>query len=209
MPDTELIKAIDIPPGELMEIIEAGKEVVERRKYFEYTPLGLIVHGNPPREVWGNALKDLLEAAESLPILIGDMINEGEKRYGETYTQYLPLRSYGTLRNIASYMRRVPIERRKPGLLYGHYCAVAKLDSLPELQEHYLAVAIKDNLNTNELDDLVCKEQGFPGRPKELLSCLGKVISTDKGWAVELWTSNNLSGIEEVSVTLMEVRRVN
>jgi len=200
----------DISPDELAEIIEAGKEAVELRKYFEFTPQGVIFHGDPPIEVWGKAIEKLLEATQSLPLLVGDMIAKGEDSYREKYAQYLPLGyAYGTLRNWAWVCRAVPIERRIEGLDFTHYCRVAPLPASE--QTRYLKKAAKEGLSTNALERLVREKYTLPGPPpppEVLLECLGKLVSTDTGWICELHTSNDLSlwSDKDVMVSITEAR---
>jgi len=130
--------------------------------------------------VWG-ALSDLwVMSQEHLPFWIGDILNEVEFRYGETYAQLIemfPVYRIETLRNYKWVCGRVPPQMRlrvstqgdagagwRP-VSYTHCRAVAGIES-PAERERYLALAAVNGWSVRELWSFIQaeqSEQGFEG----------------------------------------------
>ena len=114
------------------------------------------ISDNVTFDEWLEFGRQCVRAAESLQWAIGDWINFGEDKFAGAapgngsadglihQTRYdlavrnLPL-EYGTLRNIASVCRRVPLSFRNDKLLFSHHVVVASLE--PAKQKKYLGMA--------------------------------------------------------------------
>lgn len=83
--------------------------------------------------------------------LIGDLINFGEKVYGEKYTQAIELTQLHpqTLINYASVCAHVPQQRRRLNLSFAVHAAVAYKE--PEEQEMWLSLAEEKGWKRREL----------------------------------------------------------
>lgn len=127
-----------------MEEVKIFEKGVIDERYFELTPTGLVVHGNPPFEVWERAGKALRLFEEAVLWWWGDLINDGEKRYGEMYSQALDESDYEyeTLRHAVWVASRIEMCRRKDNLSYSHHLEVAALE-VPE-QDKWLELADKE-----------------------------------------------------------------
>lgn len=87
--------------------------------------------------------------------LLGDLLNFGEKIYGETYTQVCALTGLAdsTLMNYASVCRYVPLPLRRQELSFSHHAEVAYLK--PEVQRSLLDKAVENDWNRSTLRDEV------------------------------------------------------
>lgn len=93
--------------------------------------------------------------SESLNWWIGDWLNEGERRYGETYTQAIAVTGHKldqltVCKYVASHVRRAV---RVAGLSWTHHRYVAHLDEAA--QQSLLAAAARLNLSSRELQEAV------------------------------------------------------
>lgn len=82
---------------------------------------------------------------------IGDLLNFGEKIYGETYVQVADATglSSSTCINYASVCHRVPSTRRRPELSFSSHEAVAKLE--PGEQQQWLDAAVEKGWGREDL----------------------------------------------------------
>ena len=103
---------------------------------------------------------------------VGDWINYGEKKYGETYKAAIEVtgRSIGTLKNIASVAAAVERSRRRD-LSFAHHVAVASLRH--EHQDELLDRAKLNGWPRSRLRDEVRALQGE--EKPEIPTCLERV----------------------------------
>jgi hypothetical protein len=82
---------------------------------------------------------------------IGDLLNFGEKLYGDKYTEAMEATglSYDTLANYASVCLRVARSRRREGLHFGHHAEVASLEPLQQIE--WLEAAVVNGWRRAEL----------------------------------------------------------
>jgi hypothetical protein len=107
----------------------------------------------------------LSRAQDTVTWLIADWINFGHRVFGEKYAQAAEetkLRPE-TLMNYASVANRVPAERRRPELKFGHHAEVASLP--PDEQVEWLDRAVVNDWRRDDLRSHL--------RPKELTPALG------------------------------------
>lgn len=85
--------------------------------------------------------------------LLGDLLNYGEKVYGETYAQAATVTglSAHTLTNYASVCSHIPRSRRRATLPFSVHAEVAYLS--PSEQEHWLKQAVEHRWTRQELRD--------------------------------------------------------
>lgn len=124
---------------------------------FVATPSGLIVNGSPSFDEWLAYGKHLQVINQSLQMLIGDWLNEGEKRYGETYAQatvLFPEAQLSTLKNWKWVASRVEKSMRADDLHYSHYLAVASVES-PSERKEWLQEAKSNKWSSNMLKEKV------------------------------------------------------
>ena len=104
-------------------------------------------------EAWQEAFESLMVAHDSLPWLIGDCLNAGERQFGEDYAQALPetRKAQETLRGYMWVASRVPIVARATALSWSHHRAVAGLEA-PE-QQRWLSHAQTEGLSVKAFKD--------------------------------------------------------
>lgn len=99
---------------------------------FSLTPTRLIVAGSPgagpPLEEWAGPLRFALWCQQGAPWWIGDLLNAGDARFGEMFSQVCEgAVSADQLQRYESVARRVPPENRRAGLSWSAHAAVARL----------------------------------------------------------------------------------
>lgn len=98
---------------------------------FLLTPTRLSVSGRdggPPLELWAGPLRFALWCQQGAPWWIGDLLNAGDARFGEMFSQVCEgAVSADQLQRYESVARRVPPENRRPGLSWSAHAAVARL----------------------------------------------------------------------------------
>ena len=113
----------------------------------------------PPRvsfSEWKKVGETLADMQNSIPWWVGDWINYGEAKYGETYSQGLTLwnHAYQSLVNMAYVARQYPPETRT-GLSWTHHRYAA---SLPlEERSGLLEKALKEEWTSRQLQTEVAK----------------------------------------------------
>ena len=136
---------------------------------FIATDSGLIVNGAPTFDEWMAYGKMLHRVNRALQMVIGDWLNEGEKRYGETYAQATaiwPDMHLDTLRNWKWVAGAVKKSLRNDILHYSHYAAVAPLEDTDKAE--WLKVAVKDSLTSHDLRERIKDRNGPDPAPDAL-----------------------------------------
>lgn len=148
--------------------------------YFDKT--GLTVTGSPTFEEWQNCGDFLRQAEKSVQFWIGDWLNYGEKKYGETYSQALEITDYeyDTLRKTKYVSNQIEIGRRRPNLSFSHHQEVAPLS--PYEQDKWLDRAENEGLTRNELRQEI---RGSKLVEIELPAGKYSVIYADPPWQYE------------------------
>ena len=100
--------------------------------YFDKT--GLVVTGSPTFEEWQNCGDFLKQAEKSVQFWIGDWLNYGENKYGETYSQALNDTDYElkTLQQTKWVSGKIETSRRREHLSFSHHVEVASFLSIVE-----------------------------------------------------------------------------
>jgi hypothetical protein len=93
----------------------------------------------------------LSSAREKITWWIAEWIRYGETNYGEKYAQAVEVTglTVGTCMTYASIANRVPVERRRPELKFGHHAEVASLK--PDDQIRWLDDAVTNGWKRDEL----------------------------------------------------------
>ena len=95
---------------------------------FNFTSVGVRISGKPDLEAWRGPLQFALWCQRAGPWWIGDLLNLGEDRFGESFSQMCEgTLSTEMLNRYASVARRVPIENRLASLSWSAHAAVARL----------------------------------------------------------------------------------
>lgn len=117
---------------------------------FAFTSVGVRIAGKPVVDEWKGPLQFALWCQRAGPWWIGDLLNAGEDRFGETFSQMCEgAVSAEMLNRYASVARRVPIENRVPTLSWSAHAAVARLPH--HLQKRLLQDAVKYGWTSDEL----------------------------------------------------------
>jgi hypothetical protein len=95
---------------------------------FHFTSVGVRISGKPALDEWQGPLQFALWCQRAGPWWIGDLLNAGEDRFGETFSQACEgAVSADMLNRYASVARRVPLENRVPGLSWTAHAMVARM----------------------------------------------------------------------------------
>lgn len=139
-------------------VIDSMQAVVPTVRGF--SPVGY----NPPadltQEEWRQAGETILLVDRFKNFAMGDWMNAGETRWGETYTQYIDEYAWGSyekLRKLAWVARNVPHANRTPSLTWTHHHHVASL--APDEQRFWLAEASANQWTARELRDAIQEDQ--------------------------------------------------
>lgn len=117
---------------------------------FHFTSVGVRISGKPGVAEWKGPLEFALWCQRAGPWWIGDMLNAGEDRFGETFSQMCEgTVSAEMLNRYASVARRVPLENRRPSLSWSAHAVTARLPH--QLQHDLLLEAERKGWTTEEL----------------------------------------------------------
>ena len=96
---------------------------------FKLAKTGLVVSGSPSFEEWQACGEFLTQAEKAIQFWIGDWLNYGERRYGETYAQAIDDTGldYQTLKKAKWVASNVELVRRRTNLSFSHHEEVAAL----------------------------------------------------------------------------------
>jgi len=119
--------------------------------WYEFSPMGLTILEAPSYEEWAAEFQGFQRLRLALPWIIGDMINAGDKWFGDESAQAIDATGLAaqSLYNYASVCGRIPIEDRQPGLSFSRHAAVAYLE--PDKREQLLSQAVDEDLTTADL----------------------------------------------------------
>jgi len=96
---------------------------------FDFLPSAVRVQGRPPLEDWAGPLQFALWCQRASPWWIGDLLNAGDARFGEAFSQVCEgFVSGDQLQRYESVARRVPPRNRRPNLSWSTHAVVARLD---------------------------------------------------------------------------------
>ena len=95
---------------------------------FRFGPAGATVLGRPAVEAFAGPLRFALWCQQGSKWWIGDLLNHGDDRFGEMFSQVCEGQiSAGLLQQYESVARRVPPENRNPNVSWSCHAAVARL----------------------------------------------------------------------------------
>jgi hypothetical protein len=117
---------------------------------FDFTSVGVRITGKPVVAEWKGPLQFALWCQRAGPWWIGDLLNAGEDRFGESFSQMCEgAVSAEMLNRYASVARRVPIENRIPTLSWSAHAVVARLPL--NVQKRLLVEADRHGWTSDEL----------------------------------------------------------
>jgi N6-adenosine-specific RNA methylase IME4 len=145
----------------------------------EFSPTSLALPEGLPFERWEEVGVTLRQIERSAMFWIGDWVNFGERKYGETYAQAAEATDYEvkTLQNAAWVCSRIESSRRREDLTWGHHAEVASLP--PGEQARWLREAANNSLSVMRLRDEVQRAkmlQAIP--PSDRNGCTVNDLST-------------------------------
>jgi preprotein translocase subunit Sec63 len=148
---------------------------------------------------WLQRGRQIAEHASSTCWQIGDWLNDGERKWGETYRWASEITglSQGTLRNYAVVARAFELSRRNDNLSFTHHALVSAIPM--EAAIEWLDLAQQEQWSARELNAALKEVQQLPpGRP-EIVATIFKVTvphdheerwrvaATARGLEVEAW----------------------
>jgi hypothetical protein len=117
---------------------------------FHFTSVGVRIAGQPSLDDWRGPLQFALWCQRAGPWWVGDLLNAGDDRFGESFSQMCEgTLSTEMLSRYASVARRVPIENRRASLSWSAHAAVARLPA--DRQKRLLLEAERRGWTSEEL----------------------------------------------------------
>lgn len=117
---------------------------------FRFGPAGVRVAGRPTVESFAGPLRFALWCQKGAAWWIGDLLNDGDERFGEMFSQVCEGQiSASLLQRYESVARRVPRENRRPNLSWSSHAAVARLPGVS--QRRLLKKAEENGWNSSVL----------------------------------------------------------
>ena len=117
---------------------------------FQFTSVGVRITGRPRLDDFKGPLEFALWCQRAGPWWIGDLLNAGEDRFGESFSQLCQdAISTEQLSRYASVARRVPLANRRASLSWSAHAVVARLPH--DQQRRMLREAEKKNWTSEEL----------------------------------------------------------
>lgn len=113
-----------------------------------------------PYSVWAESLRKACDESDGKLWGIGELVNLGERLYGEKYKGALESTklSSGTLRTIACVCRKVPSSRRRDNLSFWYHAEVALVKDLAvKDQDRFLKLAEENEWTQSELRQAIRK----------------------------------------------------
>lgn len=110
---------------------------------------------------WEQVGFKLAKFGRSMQWWIGDWINYGSKKYGETYKAAIQATglAYGTVRNFQAVCGQFELSRRRDSLSYQHHADVCGLEKKD--QDELLDIAERDGLSCAKLRELVRQKKAL------------------------------------------------
>ena len=114
--------------------------------YVTETATGLLFAEDTPIEIWGALVERLTRQHKRIEWAIGDALQFGERRYGDTYAQWVEETglSENTLATIKWVAGKIESSRRREDVGWSHHREVAALP--PPVQDRLLAEAAEKGL---------------------------------------------------------------
>jgi hypothetical protein len=124
---------------------------IDTTHLIDLRPNGMLFLGAESFEEWSAIGQYLQRAAGSINWWLGDWMNRGETRFGETYAQAIEASglAYQTLGNIKWVARAIPFSRRREELSWKHHSEVAALED--DEQDEWLGLAAEQSWSANTL----------------------------------------------------------
>jgi len=115
---------------------------------FDFLQTAVLIRGKPPLDDWAQPLLYALWCQRASPWWIGDLLNAGDARFGEAFSQVCEGDvSADMLQRYESVARRVPRENRRAKLSWSAHAAVARL---PYGQQREMLCLAEENGWTSE-----------------------------------------------------------
>ena len=170
---------------------------------FMFTTRALHVIGKPSFDRYEAAVLVVQELRDRCQFWLGDLLNYGEKRWGETYAQAAEQSGYTeeSLANMKWVADRVESSLRNDNLSYSHHVAVAPLAA--DEQKEWLDKAENEGLNVKQLRAAISRPQLPPNSNGRMLGQIDHSSLT-----VTLWprTQEDVGSITDRMNGLVEWR---
>jgi DNA modification methylase len=138
-------------------------------QYFQFTPIGMSILGNPGEDECLRAIRALRFVEEGVHWAVGDVAKYLEKNYGSTYTRLAEETGFSeeTVRGDAVVADAIETARRRTVLSWSHHREILGLER--EDQDFWLDKAESENLSTRELREAISEWKKEKSRPKPVI----------------------------------------
>jgi hypothetical protein len=188
-----------------------GQSLITIKCSTEVETVGLTISGDVTYEEWEDIGYQLARVGKGWQWWVGDWINFGKKKYGETYKAAIEATglSYGAVKQFALLCHEFELGRRRPNLSFKHHVEVWSLDS--SQQDEALDRAESELLSCASLRGFVqkikCIEQPAidsvdGGGQAELLAATDTDIAIDECLAAFRKSENRLEPLRQIVAEL-------
>lgn len=149
---------------------------------FTFGRTGLVPIGTPTADQWSQAGELISRCESGVLWWVGDWLNYGETRYGETYTRAVEETGLGpkTLMNAKAVSNEFEISRRRDILSWSHHETVAPLP--PAEQDELLDRAESEGLSRQQLRKLVRERRHANRTAPPLPAGVYELLLADPPW---------------------------
>ncbi len=146
---------------------------------FTLSKIGVAVEREPSFEEWQQAVEFAQRAESGIAWWIGDLMNYGEKRYGETYTQAIESTgmAYQYLADAKYVSSRIEISSRDENLSFKHHKTVAPLSHAE--QKRWLRKASANSWTSSDLRKAI-KDSDKPETPIATPAALAEEVGREE-----------------------------
>jgi len=160
-----------------------GQSLITTKCSTEVETVGLTISSDVTYEEWENIGYELARVGKGWQWWVGDWINFGEKKYGETYKAAIEATglTYGGCKNIAIVCRNFEMARRRAILSFKHHAEVQGLE--PKEQDELLSEAESERLSCAAVRERVRAMKGIcADSADEKVACEteGSVVAEDQ-----------------------------
>jgi hypothetical protein len=201
MPESTTEEPEVIPPltssvadyeGAKEEVSDELSEILT--KHIRCTETGIIFQGEMPLEKWVKGFEFFQKLGSKSQWWRGDMLNEGERKYGESYAQAIDIhgKSESRLQTYCYVCTKFPIERRRPEISFDHHAEAASLE--PREADALLLRAIRERWSKMDVRAEVARineRNGVPKRGRKSSGTAAKIAASGKQPVLAIEGSGN------------------
>ena len=171
-----------------------------------YTDAGLSMPADLPFNIWEGLVEGVDRIRKSIEWVTGDVLNYGEHKYGETYSQAITVTqlSDSTLQGYKWVAGVFPIDTRRTDVSFSHHEAVASLyGQAPDVALEILDRAVEEGLTVREVRHDVRQarlDMGLPPDDMRVTTSSHQVITSTTKNSTQTVTTREIHRIGDIDI---------